>query len=204
MPRGLRDQLESAHAKYGPTGSGGDLTVAAWVFTRDWQHVLLVDHPRFGWSPPGGRLEAGEHPAAGAVRELGEETGVRATPLHGVPVAVLNSVSMVCFAYAFTVRDRSVVRGEAGQAARWFPLADYPTSDAFPLDAFRVRQAAAALAGGLHLPDMTSADAATLMDHALGHPVDPTELRFAAQAAALVADRQGNKRNVYLDIASVA
>ena len=37
-----------------------------------------MHRPRYDdWSLPKGKLEAGEHPLAAAVREVGEETGVR-------------------------------------------------------------------------------------------------------------------------------
>src|SRR3954453_11975567 len=56
--------------------------------------LLLRQPPGPGWSIPGGLLERGEQPAAGAVRELYEETGIRvdraaATP--AVPNAVVHS-----------------------------------------------------------------------------------------------------------------
>ena len=41
--------------------------------------VLLADHIRAGlWLPPGGHVEPGEHPAAAAGREAGEELGIAA------------------------------------------------------------------------------------------------------------------------------
>ncbi|MGQ0846941.1 MAG: NUDIX hydrolase [Sporichthyaceae bacterium] len=41
-------------------------------------HVVLVHRPRYDdWSLPKGKVEAGEHPAATAVREVAEETGER-------------------------------------------------------------------------------------------------------------------------------
>jgi 8-oxo-dGTP pyrophosphatase MutT (NUDIX family)/phosphohistidine phosphatase SixA len=43
--------------------------------------VLAVHRPRYqDWSLPKGKLEPGEHPLAAAVREVHEETGVRAVP----------------------------------------------------------------------------------------------------------------------------
>lgn len=56
---------------------------------------ILLPHWResgmSGWTLPGGGVEAGEHPADGAVREVKEETGfdVRLTSLLGVDSAVL-------------------------------------------------------------------------------------------------------------------
>ena len=53
--------------------------------------LLRFRHPVYGdelWEPPGGRIEAGETPAAAAVRELLEETGYAApvAPADGVAV----------------------------------------------------------------------------------------------------------------------
>ena len=43
--------------------------------------VCVVHRPRYDdWSLPKGKLDAGEHPLAAAVREVWEETGVRAAP----------------------------------------------------------------------------------------------------------------------------
>lgn len=45
----------------------------------DVPHVLVVHRPRYDdWSLPKGHLDAGEGPQAAAVREVEEETGVRA------------------------------------------------------------------------------------------------------------------------------
>jgi len=56
------------------TGPRGDL------------EVCLVHRPRYDdWSLPKGKLHAGEHPLAGAVREVTEETGVVALPQVRLP-----------------------------------------------------------------------------------------------------------------------
>jgi 8-oxo-(d)GTP phosphatase len=48
--------------------------------------VVLVHRPRYDdWSLPKGKLSAGEHPLLAAVREVHEETGVRATPRLRLP-----------------------------------------------------------------------------------------------------------------------
>lgn len=45
-----------------------------------------MHRPRYGdWSLPKGKIESGEHPLAGAVREVAEETGVRARPQSRLP-----------------------------------------------------------------------------------------------------------------------
>jgi 8-oxo-dGTP pyrophosphatase MutT (NUDIX family)/phosphohistidine phosphatase SixA len=48
--------------------------------------VCVVHRPAYDdWSLPKGKLESGEHPLTAAVREVAEETGVRAEPLLRLP-----------------------------------------------------------------------------------------------------------------------
>jgi ADP-ribose pyrophosphatase YjhB (NUDIX family) len=54
-----------------------EFTVAVFVVHAD--RVLLHHHPKLGrWLPPGGHIEPGELPDEAALREVHEETGVRA------------------------------------------------------------------------------------------------------------------------------
>lgn len=46
-----------------------------YVIAFDRDKFLMVRHARRAWEMPGGKLEAGEEPLAGAVREFREETG---------------------------------------------------------------------------------------------------------------------------------
>jgi 8-oxo-dGTP pyrophosphatase MutT (NUDIX family)/phosphohistidine phosphatase SixA len=67
-----------------PTSSPGDVLAAGAVVLRKGQ-VLLVHRPAYDdWSFPKGKLDRGEHPAVAAVREVGEETGLRVR--LGVPL----------------------------------------------------------------------------------------------------------------------
>lgn len=55
-----------------------DVQAAGAVVTRKGGDVLLVHRPRYDdWSFPKGKLNRGEHVAVAAVREVGEETGLR-------------------------------------------------------------------------------------------------------------------------------
>ena len=67
------------------TSSPGDVLAAGVVVLRQGR-VLLVHRPAYDdWSFPKGKLDRGEHAAVAAVREVGEETGVRVR--LGVPLA---------------------------------------------------------------------------------------------------------------------
>ena len=60
--------------------------------------LLLRQPPGRGWSLPAGLLKHRERPAAGAARELFEESGVRLDPddlSPGVPNAIVHTVGVV-------------------------------------------------------------------------------------------------------------
>ena len=57
-----------------------------WRPAADGREICVVHRPRYDdWSLPKGKLEAGEHPLAAAVREVAEETGVRGLPEMRLP-----------------------------------------------------------------------------------------------------------------------
>ncbi len=54
--------------------------------TGEQREVLVVHRPRYDdWSLPKGKLDAGEDAVTGALREVEEETGVRATSGRALP-----------------------------------------------------------------------------------------------------------------------
>lgn len=76
-----------------------DVLSAGVVTFRPGKQVLLVHRPKYDdWSFPKGKLDRGEHPTAGAVREVLEETGlqVRLTrPLSGQRYPVAQGMKIV-------------------------------------------------------------------------------------------------------------
>jgi 8-oxo-(d)GTP phosphatase len=79
------------------------------------EEVLLVHRPKYDdWSFPKGKLDPGESPHEAAVREVEEETGVRATLLDELP----------------TVRWRD--RFDRPKASRYWRMAIGPAAEARP------------------------------------------------------------------------
>ncbi|MDE1856937.1 MAG: 8-oxo-dGTP diphosphatase [Candidatus Micrarchaeota archaeon] len=82
------------------------------------------------WNGAGGKIEPGETPEQGAVREVFEETGLRVTNLfdHGViRFAVDGSEEINLVMHVFSTRDFSgnPVGNEEGEV-RWFGLDEIP------------------------------------------------------------------------------
>ncbi len=107
------------------------------ILARDGQ-VLMVKRkfdPRAGtWCLPAGFLEYGESPQRCAVRELREETGIRArlTGLLGVYAGIDDPrVRTVLILYSATATGGRLKPGDDAIEARYFPLARLPRPLAF-------------------------------------------------------------------------
>ncbi len=91
-------------------------------------NVLLIRRakpPRRGdWSLPGGHLEWGERAADGALRELAEETGVRARLLGLVDVVdvIYPAFHYVVIDYATRWLEGEPVAGDDALEARFVPV----------------------------------------------------------------------------------
>lgn len=102
------------------------------VVRRD-DAILLVrqapGHPLEGqWTVPWGRIEAGESPAAAALRETFEEAGVEARLEGLIGVQELPAPLDGCFALVFMCSHASgepMADGRETDAARYFSQADF-------------------------------------------------------------------------------
>ncbi|MEU5995235.1 NUDIX domain-containing protein [Spirillospora sp. NPDC047418] len=123
-----------------------------WVVDPALSHVLLVKHRVRGWVPPGGKVELGETPRVAAVRELGEETGLRGE-LLAVPAAVAvrsfraDWSPTLSLSYGAIVGRDVPLAGERGQPPQWFALGETWES-AFADDRDRIRAHVRRLAAG--------------------------------------------------------
>ena len=91
--------------------------------------IVLVHRPRYDdWSLPKGKLEKDEHPLAAAVREVGEETGVRGVPqvrIPGVSYGLRDGTPKTVDYWSMRRDsvDESMTTDEA-DAVRWLSTAD--------------------------------------------------------------------------------
>lgn len=102
--------------------------------TEGAQRILLLRQPPGrGWSLPAGLLQKGETPAAGAIREAGEETGIALLEEQvepALPNAVVHTkgrwVDMVFTSRVPASSTRLTVDGAEVWEAAWHPVDDLP------------------------------------------------------------------------------
>jgi 8-oxo-dGTP diphosphatase len=100
--------------------------------------VLLIQRgtaPRKGeWSIPGGRIEAGETEAEAALRELSEETGVRANLLTKITAlnADFEGYHYRLHDYLAQWTDGDPVAGDDAAQARFVPISEIATLNMWP------------------------------------------------------------------------
>lgn len=109
------------------------LAADVWVFTPDFRRILVVQHRWRGLVPPGGRVEPGETPRGGAMRELAEETGIDLLVAERPAFAAARSYrrdwpATLNLSYWATVDAATELVPEVGQLARWVDVnADWRT-----------------------------------------------------------------------------
>lgn len=87
------------------------------------------------WDIPGGFLEAGEHPEAGAIRELQEETGLLIEPVQILGIFMdtygPGQEPVMTIFYIAQVAGGELRPGSDAAALQWFELEDLPEKIAF-------------------------------------------------------------------------
>jgi 8-oxo-dGTP pyrophosphatase MutT (NUDIX family) len=100
-----------------------------WRPGRDDVEVCLVHRPRYDdWSLPKGKLEPGEHPLLAAVREVAEETNIRAVPqarLSRVQYTMRDGIPKTVDYWSMRAlgEGRFEAHAEVDQL-RWLPIAE--------------------------------------------------------------------------------
>ena len=132
-----------------------------WQNSKPCAGVLVVDQGKLllvrrafepfkdWWDVPGGFLAEGEHPEAGAVRELEEETGlhIRLTSLVGIFMDVYETSGDATLNVFYTgeVAGGVATAGSDATDLRWFAIDEIPERIAFAcnreaINAWRARQ----------------------------------------------------------------
>lgn len=120
------------------------------VVARHDERVLLLlrrKPPNEGlWSPPGGKVEGGEEPLAGALREFREETGLEATRVSlAAIISELDNTraeAWLMFVYRAFADGEPTGDPREGQPA-WVAIADLPLLPKPPADAAMLEAALA-------------------------------------------------------------
>ncbi|MCB8942737.1 MAG: NUDIX domain-containing protein [Ardenticatenaceae bacterium] len=85
-----------------------------------------VFHPSVPWGPPGGWLGRDEAPAAGALRELYEETGLTAVLGPVVHMALEENPTHIGIAYLAHIQPGTPRLSPEILEAAWFPIDNLP------------------------------------------------------------------------------
>ena len=113
----------------------GIIEVVAAVIRRGDQILLAsrpADKPPAGWEFPGGKMEAGETPAAALIRELEEELGVRVMP--GVELEALRNGRINLRFIAAELPEDAVPTPREHQQVFWVKLTPEPPELLLPAD----------------------------------------------------------------------
>jgi ADP-ribose pyrophosphatase YjhB (NUDIX family) len=103
-----------------------------------------IEPYRGWWDIPGGFLEAGEHPEAGAVREMVEETGLNINPIKLLGIYMdrygADGDHTLNFCYLAELVGGTPAPASDALELRWFDLDDLPAQVAFDWSADALRQ----------------------------------------------------------------
>ena len=110
------------------------IIVGALCYIFRGEQVLLLKRarpPQVGfWSPPGGKLELGESPQEGCIREIYEETGltIREPKLRVIQTVIDKAYPVHWLLFIFRVDDSvgDIHTTDEGEL-RWIPLGDLDT-----------------------------------------------------------------------------
>lgn len=85
-----------------------------------------VFHPTAPWGLPAGWLEKGESPASGALRELYEETGLRATIGPPIDIGYHPENNHIGIVFLAEIESGSITLSNEIIEAKWFSIAELP------------------------------------------------------------------------------
>ena len=99
------------------------------------KEFLMVDHKHRGWELPGGKIEAGEGPVHGALREFREETGhLLSSPRFVVKIPKPNGL---CYVFTGGLGAKvAEVEDDAVGRMQWFRRLPRDQRLAFPDDPY--------------------------------------------------------------------
>jgi 8-oxo-dGTP diphosphatase len=125
-----------------PTIAPARPTLVTLVYVLRDDQVLLLKRrkPPFPgqWTGPGGKVDHGESPVECAIRELREETGLRARDpvLRGVITETAPRDDWQWLIFAYVVRDAAgeVAADDREGTLRWWPVNEHPRIDMPPAD----------------------------------------------------------------------
>lgn len=135
-------------------------TVDVYVIRRDapeWRVLVLQRAPDTrcptAWETVHGRLERGEEPEDGAVREVREETGLEIRRLYNVTVQPfylhgMKAVQLAVVFAAFVDEPGDVRLGSEHQRSEWLPVAEALERFVWPRERQALREIVQLLGGG--------------------------------------------------------
>lgn len=103
-------------------------TVAVFGIITDEQGRVLLCHRRDYdlWNLPGGGVEVGENPWDAMIREIKEETGLDATPVHLTGVYSKPNKNEIVLSFACQVTGGEITLNDEADKIEYFKIEDVP------------------------------------------------------------------------------